>query len=329
MKTFVTGGTGFIGGAVVQELLRRGQEVRVLVRDPTRPGNLTGLEVELVPGDVRDKDSVYRGMKGCSRVYHLAAIYAIWLPDPRVMYAVNVEGTRHVLEACLIHGVERVVYTSSTAALGAHGKTPADETAQFNLWHTRDHYFISKYKAEQVALEYAAKGLPVVIVNPTVPVGPGDLRPTPSGAMILNVLKGRLPGYVDGGINLVDVRDVAMGHILAMEKGRIGEKYILGNQNISVKEFFDLVAEIGGGRAPSWRFPVALAVLFGYIYELLARLTGRPPLTSASWVRVGSQYSFWDCRKAVQELGMPQRPIRQSIADAVAWFRERGYLEGG
>jgi dihydroflavonol-4-reductase len=213
------------------------------------------------------------------------------------------------------------------AALGAHGKgRPADESASFNLSHTRDAYYLSKYRAEQVALDYSRRGLPVVIVNPTNPCGPRDIAPTPNGQLIINVIKGKLPGYVDGGINVSDIDDTAKGHVLAMARGRPGEKYVLGNTNLSVKQYFDLIAELGGGKSPSLRIPRSVAVSSGYLYELLARVTRRPPVTTAAWVRVGSEYSFWDSSKAVEELGMPQTPIRESIQGAIDWFKASGRL---
>jgi dihydroflavonol-4-reductase len=326
MKTLVTGGSGFIGSAVVLELLRRGQPVRALVRSRQRPGNLAGVDVELVEGDLLDGDSLRRALQGCNRVYHIAAVYANWLPDRSVMLRTNVQGTRNMLQACLESGVERVVYTSSVAALGAHGKTPANESAQFNLAGTGDTYHLSKYQAEQVVLEFVSQGLPVVIVNPSNPVGPRDIKPTPTGALIVNMLKGRLPGYVEGGINVVDVEDVAVAHIAAMDKGRPGEKYVLGNANLSIKEYFRLIAQVGGSRAPAMRIPLPLAVATAYLYEGMAAVTHKPPLTTSGWVKVGSHYSFWDCSKAIRELGLPQTPVRQSLQSAIAWFREKGYL---
>ena len=327
MKILVTGGSGYIGSAVVRELLEGGSELRVLVRKSDDLSNLDGLDVELAYGDITDFHSVMRALDECDRVFHLAAIYAIWLPDTKLMDWVNVNGTRNVLEACLRKGIERVVYTSSVAALGAHGREhPANESARFNLSHTRDAYYLSKYRAEQVALDYSRRGLPVVIVNPTNPCGPRDIVPTPNGQLIINVIKGRLPGYVDGGINVSDISDTARGHVLAMEKGRVGEKYVLGNTNLSVKEYFDLIAELGGAKSPSIRIPSSVAVFSGHLYELLAMATRRPPVTTAAWVRVGSQYSFWDSSKAVEELGMPQTRIRESIQGAIDWFRANGKL---
>lgn len=326
MKTFVTGGSGFIGSAVVLELLRRGEPLRALVRSKEHPGNLTGLDVELVEGDLLDGHSLRRALDGCDRVYHLAAVYANWLPDRSVILRANVEGTRNLLQTCLERKVERVVYTSSVAALGAHGKTPADENAQFNLADTGDTYYLSKYQAEQTALEFVAKGFPVVIVNPSNPIGPRDIKPTPTGALIINILKRKLPGYVEGGINVVDVEDVAVGHIQAMDKGRVGEKYILGNANLSVREYFELIAEVGGVRAPALKIPLPLAVATAYLYEAMAAATRKPPVTTVGWVKVGSHYAFWDTSKAIRELGLPQTPVRESMKKAVAWFRENGYL---
>ncbi|RJP66423.1 MAG: NAD-dependent epimerase/dehydratase family protein [Candidatus Abyssobacteria bacterium SURF_17] len=327
MKVLVTGGSGYIGSAVIRELLEKKQKVRVLVRKSDDLRNLEGLDAELFYGDITDFHSLLSALEGCDRVFHLAAIYAIWLPDPRMMYWVNVQGTKNVFEACLQSKIKKVVYTSSVAALGAHGKErPADETAQFNLWHTKDKYYISKFRAEQVALDYFKRGLPVVIVNPTNPCGPRDIMPTPNGQLIINIIKGKLPGYVDGGINVSDISDTAKGHVLAMEKGKPGEKYVLGNTNVSVKEYFDLIAQIGGGKSPSMRIPKPVATFSGYLYQLLAEITKKPPVTTAAWVRVGSEYSFWNSMKAVIELGMPQTPIRESIENAIDWFRENGYL---
>ncbi len=327
MSNLVTGATGYIGSAVVRQLLDGGEKVRCLVRETSNRKNLDGLEVEIARGDVRDAASVRRALEGCKRVYHLAAVYANWLPKPGLMYQVNEVGTRNVLEACRDAGIEKIVYCSSVAALGAHGKTPADESAAFNLASTRDHYYLSKYRAEQAALEFAREGLPVVIVNPSNPIGPRDIAPTPTGALILSILGGKLPAYVDGGINLVDLTDCARAIVAAMEKGRVGEKYVLGNQNVSIKQYFDLIVQVAGrGKSPSIRMPVWAAVLSGYGYEMLARLTGKPPATSASWVRVGSHYSWWNCTKAREELGLGRRPVAESIAEAVEWFAANGYL---
>jgi dihydroflavonol-4-reductase len=327
MSTLVTGATGYVGSAVIRQLLNKGKTVRCLVRETSRLKNIEDLDVELVYGDIRNMESLRRALEDCDRVYHLAAIYANWLPDAGVMYQVNEEGTRNLLMSCKTAGVRKIVYCSSVAALGAHGKNPADESAVFNLNSTKDHYYISKYRAEQVALEYVRRGLPVVIVNPANPIGPGDIAPTPTGALIISILKGKLPGYVDGGINLIDLTDCARAIVAAMEKGKVGEKYILGNRNIRIKEYFDLIVTVAGhGKSPFIKLPRWVAVFSGYGYQLLARVTGKPPVTSASWVRVGSHYSWWDCSKAREQLNLGQRPLEESIAEAVKWFEENGYV---
>ena len=327
MTTLVTGATGFIGSAVARELSEKGTRIRCLVRETSSMKNLDGLYIEIAHGDINDIDSVHRAMKDCDSVYHLAAVYASWLPNPGLMYRANEEGTRNVLTACREAGIQKVVYCSSVAALGAHGKIPADESAQFNLNSTKDHYFISKYRAEQVALEFARTGLPVVIVNPSSPIGVRDIAPTPTGALIINLLKGKFPGYVDGGINLIDVTDCARGIVAAMEKGQAGQKYILGHRNVSIKEYFDLIVKVAGkGKSPSLRIPSQMAVFSGWGYQILSRITGKPPVTSASWARVGSHYSWWDCTKAREELDLGQRPLEESIADAIKWFETNGYL---
>jgi len=327
MTVLVTGATGFIGSAVARELSEKGTKIRCLVRETSSMKNLDGLYIEIAHGDIRDIDSLNRALQGCDSVYHLAAVYASWLPDPGLMYQANEEGTRNVLTACRMAGVKKIVYCSSVAALGAHGKTPADESAQFNLNATKDHYFISKYRAEQIALEFARSGLPVVIVNPSNPIGVRDIGPTPTGALIINLLKGKFPGYVDGGINLIDVTDCAQAIVAAMEKGQAGKKYILGNRNLSIKEYFDLIVKVAGkGKSPSLRIPSWMAVFSGLGYQMLSRITGKPPVTSASWARVGSHYSWWDCTRARQGLGLGQRPLEESIADAIKWFETAGYL---
>jgi dihydroflavonol-4-reductase len=327
MSTLVTGASGYIGSAVVQQLLDKGKTVRCLVRETTNTKNLEDLDVKLVYGDIRDMASVRRSLEGCDNVFHLAAIYANWLPDAGLMYQVNEEGTRNVLRACKTAGVKKIVYCSSVAALGAHGKNPADESAAFNLNSTKDHYYISKYRAEQVALEFVRRGLPVIIVNPSNPIGPGDIAPTPTGALIISIIKGKLPGYVDGGINLIDLTDCARAIVAAMEKGKVGEKYILGHRNVSIKEYFDLIVKVAGcGKSPFIKLPRWVAVFSAYGYQLLAYVTGKPPVTSASWVRVGSHCSWWDCSKAREQLDLGQRPLEESIADAVKWFEENEYI---
>jgi len=327
MTVLVTGATGYIGSAVVREHLKRGEAVRCLVRKSSSLQNLKGLKVELAFGDICDIQSMGHALVGCQNVYHLAAMYANWLPDPGSMYRVNEEGTRNVLNTCRDADIKKIVYCSSVAALGAHGPTPANESAQFNLNPTKDHYYISKFRAEQIAMTFARQGLPVVIVNPSSPVGARDISPTPTGALIINIIKKKLPGYVDGGINLIDMGDCASGIISAMENGKPGEKYILGNRNVTIKEYFDLIVEVAGrGRSPILKLPKWMAVFSGYGYEMLARMTRKPPITSASWVRVGSHYSWWDCTKAREDLDLGQRPIEESLSEALGWFQANGFI---
>lgn len=327
MTVLITGGNGYLGSAVVQVLVQGGESVRCLVRKNSPLNNIEGFDVELVHGDICDSRSVEKAVQGCDGVYHLAALYTNWLRRPGRMYQVNEQGTRNILSACGRVAVKKVVYCSSVAALGAHGRTPVDENARFNLTATRDHYYISKFRAEQVALQFAREGLPLVVVNPSNPIGPGDIGPTPTGALIINIIKGKLPAYVDGGINLIDRQDCARAIVAAMEKGRPGHKYILGNRNISIKAYFDLIVEVTGrGKSPFIKMPAWLAVLSGYGDQSLSWLTGRPPLTSASWVRIGSHYSWWDSTKARRELCLGKTPIETSIRQAVDWFDRNGYL---
>lgn len=327
MTVLVTGATGYIGSAVVRALLNRDETVRCLVRKTSSLQNLEGLGVELAFGDICDIESVRHALVGCQNVFHLAALYVNWIPNSALMYRVNEEGTRNVLSACRDADPYKIVYCSSVAALGAHGQKPANESAQFNLNSTKDHYYISKFRAEQIAMTFARQGLPVVIVNPSNPIGPRDISPTPTGALIVNIIKKKLPGYVDGGINLIDMGDCAQGIISAMENGEPGEKYILGNRNVSIKEYFDLIVDVAGrGRSPFLKLPKWMAVFSGYGYEMLARMTHKPPITSASWVRVGSHYSWWDCTKAREKLGLGQRPIAESLSEAVGWFQANGFI---
>ena len=324
-KTLVTGGTGFIGGAVVAELLAAGREVRVLARSP---GSLAGLPVEVARGDLRDPASLIAAVQGCRRVFHVAADYRLWVPDPDTMYAANVQGTRDLLAAAAEAGVERLVYTSTVGALGNPGDgTPGTEETPVALADMAGHYKRSKFLAEQVVLEFARQGLPVVLVHPSAPVGPGDTRPTPTGQIIVDYLKGRMPAYLETGLNLVHVRDVAVGHLLAEEKGRVGEKYILGNQNLSLSEIFQMLAGITGIPAPKVRLPYWPILALSYLDEFWAtHVSGRPPRMPVAGVKMARKFMYFDSSKAVRELGLPQTPVRQALEEAVAWFQEHGYV---
>jgi dihydroflavonol-4-reductase len=323
-KTLVTGGTGFIGRAVVVELLGAGREVRVLARHPEAVG---GLKVEVAQGDLRDPVSLASAVKGCDWVFHVAADYRLWVPDPEVMYAVNVQGTRDLLHAAAEAGVARVVYTSTVGALGNPGDgTPGTEETPVSLADMVGHYKRSKFLAEGIVLDYAHQGLPVVLVHPSAPVGPGDSRPTPTGRIIVDYLQGRMPAYLETGLNLVHVRDVAQGHLLAEEKGRVGEKYILGNQNLSLSEIFRMLAEITCIPAPRVRLPYWPILALSYLDEFWAtQVSHKPPRMPVAGVKMAKKFMYFDSSKAIRELGLPQTPVRQALQEAVAWFQEHGY----
>jgi dihydroflavonol-4-reductase len=329
MKALVAGATGFIGSSIVRELLKDGVEARVLVRESSDTRNIDGLDIEKAYGDIRDKESVKSALRGCDIFYQAAALYTFWVPDSKVFYDINVEGTKTALSAALEQGVEKVVYTSSIATIGAYGADKlADERSEYNLWDTGNHYSRSKYLGEVEAKKFCEQGLPLIIVNPAVVIGVRDIRPTPSGQIILNVLNGKMPGCIDGGWNYVDVEDVARGHILAAQKGRIGERYILGNENLSMKDYFGLISEVSGIKPPKRKIPYSLALILSYGYQLASSITRKPPLITPSVVRMNAKYSYFDCSKAIKELGFPQTPIKKTVEKAVNWFRENGYARG-
>lgn len=328
MKAFVTGATGFIGSNVVRALLERGDKVRVLVRPNADSRNLDGLDVEWMHGDVQDPDSIERGVAGCEVVYHVAALYSFWVRPRRTIYDVNVEGTRNVLQAALQAKVDRVVYTSSVATLGLRedGK-PADETTPVDVRSIIGDYKKSKYLAEQVALEYAEE-LPVVIVNPSFPVGRGDIKPTPTGRTILDFLNRRMPAYVETGMNVVDVEDVAKGHLLAAEKGRVGERYILGGENMTMRKLLDLLSQITELPAPHVRLPYYPILALSYLNTAYCSLFPRrvPRMTPAT-IRMSRHHMFFDPKKAVTELDLPQTPAKEALRKAVDWFTSQGYVK--
>lgn len=327
MKKLVTGATGFIGSAIVRELIRDGEDIRVLVRKTSNTRNIDNLDIERAYGDIRDGDSMRKALKGCDTLYYTAAHFAHWTPDKKLPYEINVEGTKTSLNAALDAGVERVVYTSTNNTMGAHGADiPANESAEFNHQDTGDNYSMSKYLGEIEAKKFVAKGLPIVIVNPTIVIGAHDIKPTPSGKMIIDIANKDMPGYIEGGVNIIDVEDVARGHILAAKKGRVGERYLFGNENMSVSDYFRLISEVAGVKPPKIKIPYYLAIALGYMFELGAYITKKPPVTTASEVKIGRKYEFYDCSKAVKELGLPQTPIRASIERAVNWFKENGYI---
>jgi dihydroflavonol-4-reductase len=333
MKCFVTGASGFIGANLVHELAARGHHVRALLRSSSDERGLAGATYERVAGELGDRKSLVAGLQGCDWCFHVAASYHLWLRDYAPMYAANVQGTRHVLETAAEAGCTRIVYTSTVGCIGLpqsqDGKlVPTDEAALLSPMQLSNHYKRSKWQAEQVALELAAKGLPVVIVNPSAPIGPRDVKPTPTGKVIVDFLNRQMPAYLDTGLNWVHVRDVAMGHILAAEKGRISERYILGNAegNWTMKEAFQVLAEITGLPAPRFQAPYLLALCAAYVNEAMAAMTGRPPKVPLAGVRMAKYKMFFNPAKAIRELGLPQTSPRQAIHDAVTWFRANGYV---
>jgi dihydroflavonol-4-reductase len=327
MRAFVTGGTGFIGGAVVRKLLEAGHEVRALIRPGTDTRQLDGLPVERVAGDLDGRDNLQRGIAGCDWVFHIAALYSYWGHRWDDFYRTNVEGTRQVLEAARLEGVERLVYTSSIAVLGVHkDRTPATEDALGTLADRIGPYQRSKFLAEDAVREYVQQGLPVVIVNPSTPVGVGDHKPTPTGQIMVDFLNGRMPAYVDTGLNIVDVEDVAAGHLLAAERGRIGERYILGGENLTLRQILDLLADVSGRPRVRFRIPHSVALAWSYVDVTLARLNPRrTPAATPEKVRLSRRYEFFDPGKAVRELGLPQTPAREALRKAVEWYRTHGY----
>lgn len=324
----VTGASGFIGSAVVRRLLARKQKVRCYVEPGAKLDNLAGLDVDVVTGDVNDRDAIARALDGCDTLYHLAAIYAIWLPDPSLMYRVNVEGSKTVLWAAYKAKLERVVYTSSIAAVGrGEGAQPVDETRQFSSqdWQDGNAYIRSKWLSELDALRFAREGLPLVVVNPAFPFGERDIAPTPTGGFIVSALKKQVPGYVDSGFNVIDVDDCAEGHVLAAEKGRIGERYILGNHNVTLREFYATVGRVAGIKVPERRIPPAIAEAAGWAMEQLANVTKKRPLATRKAARYAAHTHFFDNSKAKRELGLPSTPLDVTIDKAVRWFRTHGY----
>ncbi|HMD63224.1 MAG TPA: hopanoid-associated sugar epimerase [Stellaceae bacterium] len=326
--SLVTGATGFVGAAVARALLRRGERVRVLARPRSDRRNLAGLSVEIAEGAMEDPRSLARAVAGCRYVYHVAADYRIWVPDPAPMFRANVEGTRDLLTAALEAGAERVVYTSSVATLGLVSGGLADEGTPSSIDDMIGPYKRSKFAAEEVVRELAQKrGLPVVIVNPSAPVGPGDIKPTPTGRLIVEAARGQMPAFVDTGLNIVHVDDVAEGHLSAAEKGRIGDRYILGSENMALAEILAEVAQAVGRRPPWLRVPHTALFPIAFGAELAARMTGRDPFITLDGVRMSRKKMYFSSEKASRELGYAPRPAREAIIDAVGWFEANGYLK--
>ena len=326
MKALVTGVTGFVGAAVVRALLNTGVDVRVITRPGSDPSNLRSLKVEQVLGDLRDKASLREALTGCRHLYHVAAHYALWAKNPSIFYDINVVGTRNLLEAAREVGIERTVYCSTIGAIGLPpGGGLGTEETPVSLEQMAGHYKRSKYLAEQEVHKLAAEGLPVVIVNPSAPVGERDVKPTPTGQIIVDFMKGRMPAYIETGMNIIDVDDVATGHLLAMEKGRQGERYILGSANLLLREVFEILSKLTGLKAPALKLPRSAVLPLAYINHWLANLTGRPPRIPLEGVKMAKYKMHYDCSKAVRELGLPQNPPEIALEKAVRWFKTHGY----
>ncbi|MEW6281871.1 MAG: hopanoid-associated sugar epimerase [Candidatus Eremiobacterota bacterium] len=326
MRAFVTGGAGFVGSHIVRLLCRQGAEVRVLVRTATALDNLLDLDVECVYGDLLDPAPLRRGAAGCDVVYHCAADYRLWTSDPSELYAHNVQGTENMLRACAYAGVARVVYTSSVAAVGIPKGGPGCEETPVSLADMIGDYKRSKFLAQKVALHHAERGLPVVIVNPSTPIGPGDRKPTATGQLVVDFLNRAMPAYVDTGLNLVAVEDVAAGHLLAAEKGIPGRTYILGNQNLTLKQILDLLGELTGLPSPGLRMPHLIALGIGALDSFVeGRLLRRPPRVSLEAVKMSLKKMWFSSERAVAELGYRPTPVRDALLRACRWFVEHGY----
>lgn len=319
----VTGATGFVGWHVVRRLVEGGERVRALVRDRSR---LRESDAEAVTGDLRNPETLARAVTGCGVLYHVAADYRLWAKDPEELYRSNVEGTRNVLKAAMTAGVERVVYTSTVGCIGIPYGGLGNEDRPVSEQEMQGAYKRSKFQAEQVALEFAQKGLPVVIVNPTAPVGDHDWKPTPTGKIIVDFLRRNMPAYVDTGLNLVDVRDVAVGHLLACERGRPGERYILGGENLTLRQIFAKLESISGLSAPKVQIPYGVAYAVGVASTAWARVSGREPRAPLDAVRMARKKMWVTQEKAVRELGYTAGPASEALGRAVGWFRQHGYV---
>jgi len=325
MPTLVTGATGFVGYHVARLLAERGEDVRCLVRASSDTSRLAPLGVELAVGDLRDAESLRQACRDCPLVYHVAADYRLWARNAMDLYQTNVEGTRALLDAAA--DAERIVYTSTVGCLGLHAdRTPGDETTPVSVEDMVGPYKVSKYMAEELVRERAAAGQPIVIVNPSTPVGDGDVKPTPTGQLIVDFLRGRMPGFVNTGLNLVDVRDVAAGHLLAADSGRVGERYILGNQDLTLEQILGLLAKLTGRRPPTLKVPFAVAFAAAYVDNFVnVTLRHREPNIPLDGVRMARHYMYFSPAKAVAELGLPQTPVEESLGRAIDWFCANGY----
>ena len=325
MTALVTGANGFVGAALCRALCAQGESVKAFVRKNADTSNLTDLPVELAIGDLRDPESLRQAIAGCRFVYHVAADYRLWIPDPDNMYATNVEGSRNVVRAAMDAGVERIVYTSSVAAIKPPAdKGVADESSPTVEADMIGHYKRSKFLAEQAVSELVTeRDAPVVIVNPSTPIGPGDIKPTPTGRIVLDSLRGRMPAYIATGLNLVHVDDVADGHIAACNSGQIGRRYILGGEDVTLQKFLQLIAEYAGHKPPALAIPHPVAILYAGVSEIGARITGKEPAATIDAVRMAKRFMFYSNERACAELNFHPRSAQASVEAAVDWFRTR------
>ncbi len=328
-SAFLTGGTGFVGASLARLLLKQGLKVKALARKGSDRRNLAGLDVEIVEGGLLDKDAIEAGVKGCKYAFHVAADYRIWIPDPENMYRANVDGTELVLRAAAAAGAERIVHCSSVAAVKVpDDHSPVDETNEYtNLEDIVGHYKKSKYLADVLARKLGKEGLPVVTVNPAAPIGPYDIKPTPTGKMVVDFLNGRIPSYIDTGLNVVHVEDVAMGHWLAAQKGRVGERYILGGENLTLKQVLDILAEVTGLPGPKFKTPYAVAYAFATVDTAIASLRGTEPLAPLDAVKMAAHYMWFSSEKAKRELGFAPRAAKIALKDAADWYKANGYVK--
>jgi dihydroflavonol-4-reductase len=327
MKALVTGATGFVGAAIAKTLLASGWQVRVLARAGSDRGNLRQLAAEVVEGDLNDLRSLERALEGCTALFHAAADYRLGARDPKPLYLTNVEGTRNILNAARTAGVQRTVYTSSVATIGIPTDgAPGEERSPVALSDMIGHYKRSKYLAEEVARDAARMGMSVVIVNPSTPVGPGDIKPTPTGQLVLDAASGRMPAYVDTGLNIVHVDDVAAGHLLAFERGKTGERYILGGEDMTLRTILEQISQLVGRKPPRIRLPYAAVLPIAYAAEAFAKVSGRSGRVTIEGVRMSRKRMFFSSAKAAAELGYRWRPPLEAFEDAVRWYRERGLL---
>ena len=328
MKTLVTGSTGFLGSSVLRELINDGREVKALIRKGTSKKNITGLDIEIAYGDLRDIESIRSALNGCDILYHVAAYYSLWDRDKQLSHEINVKGTRNILRAAKEKNLNKIIYTSTVGCIGINeDTTPATENTFFNKNTLSNDYKKSKYQAEQVALEFARGGLPVVIVNPSTPIGPRDIKPTPTGKIILDFMNREMPAYLDTGLNLIDVKDCARGHILAELKGISGERYILGNQNMTLLEILTTLEKITGLKAPRIKMPYWVALSAGWACEMVANhLTGKPPAIPLAGVKMAKYFMYFDSSKAINKLGLAQNSVENALRQSVDWFKENNYL---